>query len=212
MVGYSRNRNARWLAGLASGLLALTAAGGCARAPGASDAGHGMDGSIAPQVRTHDVAVAPRMRDGELKVPADYRRWPVFLVGIDKPDSGQIRDIYIDALAHRTAEGDPFPIGTVSVMEIWTAQRTGDGALRRTPDGRLVKDALASIFVMGKSAGAGELVSPALRNGDWVYASYGSDGTTPGGPPAAACRSCHLAQASKDWVFRYDEYFASRRR
>ncbi len=170
-----------------------------------------MDGSMAP-VASNATALAPGMRDGELKVPAGYRNWPMYVVGIDKPTTGQIRDIYVGPAAHRTAKGDPFPIGTVSVMEIWSARKAPDGALQRSADGKLVKDTLASVFVMGKSEGAGALAPAALRNGDWVYASYGGDGMTPGGPPAAACRTCHLGQASTDWVFRYDEYFASRKR
>jgi hemoglobin len=63
---------------------------------------------------------------------------------------------------------------------------------------------------MGKGAGWGQAVPPALRNGNWVYASF-----LPGGAVAPddlnACRTCHLPAAGKDYVQRYDEHFAQRR-
>ena len=95
-------------------------------------------------------------------------------------------------------------------MELWTAKRTADGNALVSASGGLVKDKLSLIFLMGKSAGAGALVDPALRNGDWVYAGYKADGRTPGGPSADKCRTCHLKASDKDWIFRYDEYFAKR--
>lgn len=97
-------------------------------------------------------------------------------------------------------------------MEIWKAKKKPDGALERSASCTLIKSELASIFLMGKSEGAGAGIAPAPRNGDWVYAAYGADGKTPAGPPAAACRGCHLGQASTDWVFGYNEYFTSRSR
>lgn len=154
--------------------------------------------------------VSSKMADGEIAVPAGYRQWPKYLIGIDKAAAKQIRDIYISPKGHQTSKGESFPDGTVSVMEIWTAKTAADGVLMRSADGKLVKDGLSKVFVMAKSPGAGELVNATLRTGDWVYAGYEADGVTPGGPPTAACRSCHLKQPDTDWVFRYDEYFAKR--
>lgn len=153
---------------------------------------------------------APGLQDGELAVPENYRSWPVFLSAIDKTDGKQIRDIYINPIGHETQAGEEFPHGTISVMELWDAKVDSAGELATDADGKLLKEQLKLIFLMGKSLGAGQLVDPELRNGDWVYAGYQADGVTPGGPDAAACRSCHLAEAEKDWVFRYDEYFSSR--
>jgi len=157
-----------------------------------------------------DGMVMADLRDGDLAVPADYRDWPVYLADLDKVEAKQIRDIYMNPIGHTTEEGGEFPHGTASVMEIWEPKMSADGELETDANGKLVKGELKLVFVMGKSRGAGESVAPELRNGDWVYAAYGSDGVTPGGPPAAACRTCHLSEEGKDWVFRYDQYFASR--
>ena len=153
---------------------------------------------------------APGLQDGQLAVPADYRSWPVFLADIQKNDAGQIRDIYINTVGHATDQGDDFPAGTLSVMEIWKPLMNADGTPEMDANGKMSKDELSLVFLMGKSEGAGELVDPALRNGDWVYAGYQADGVTPGGPDTSACRSCHLPEAENDFVFRYDEYFAKR--
>ena len=132
--------------------------------------------------------------------------WPTFLSGIQKDEGKQIRDIYINDTGHAAGRGQSFPNGTVSVMELWKAKTAADGSLQRGPDGLLVKDELSLIFVMAKSEGAGERVAPELRTGDWVYAGYKADGVTTGGPPVAACRTCHLQAVATDWVFRVDEY------
>lgn len=157
-----------------------------------------------------DSVAAPGLKDGELAVPANYRRWPVFLAGVDKVKAKQIRDIYISPQGHKTKRGDEFPIGTISVMEIWNPKLKADGFPQMSGDGKMIKDSLKLVFVMGKSKGAGSMVDSAQRTGDWVYAGYQADGVTPGGPGASACRGCHITQPDKDWIFRYDEYFAKR--
>ncbi|ASJ70203.1 cytochrome P460 family protein [Granulosicoccus antarcticus] len=157
-----------------------------------------------------DSVAAPGLKDGELAVPSNYREWPVFLADIDKVDAKQIRDIYISPIGSKTKEGEAFPVGTIAVMEIWNPQMSAAGNLEMDSNGKLIKADLKSVFLMGKSVGAGAMVPESLRNGDWVYASYQADGVTSNGPDATACRACHVPQADKDWVHRYDEYFASR--
>ncbi len=173
---------------IASTLLAL--AGGCSQMGGTS---------------------ATKMKDGQLAVPADYRSWPKFLVDIDRPDAKQVRDIYLNPLGHATKAGDPFPNGTISVMDIFAARENPDGTLMKGADGKLVKGALAKVFVMGKGAGWGETVTPAeLKNGDWIYSGFAADAKTPSKDDIATCRACHLPVAGKDFVHRYDEYFEKR--
>ena len=175
---------------LAIGSTLLALAGGCAQMGGMPTA---------------------KLKDGELAAPADYRSWPKFLVGIQRPDAKQIRDIYINPQGHATKAGDMFPNGTISVMEIYKAKENPDGTLAKGADGNLVKGDLAKVFVMGKGAGWGNSVTPAeLKNGDWVYSAYKADGKTPSGDDIAPCRACHLPLTNKDFVHRYDEYFEKR--
>ena len=152
---------------------------------------------------------APPKKDGELAIPADYKSWPKFLADVDRPDAKQVRDIYINPVGQKTSAGKPFPDGTLFVMENYAAKQLPDGTLERRPDGKLVKAQLLRIFIMGKGRGWGESVTAELRNGDWIYAAYLSDGK-PAGDPISVCRACHLPLASKDYVYRYDEYFQKR--
>jgi len=155
-------------------------------------------------------ASSPPPGDGALTVPADYRRWPVFLTGIDRPDVKQVRDIYVNPTGSTAVAGQPFPAGTVFVMELHKAAEGADGNLTRDAAGKLVKGDLIKTFVMGKGEGWGATVTPPeLRNGDWLYAAWLPDGTA-APDPVAGCRGCHLPQAGKDFVHRADEYFAGR--
>lgn len=190
------------------GGLAMLAAS-CAQMQGSGKPGKAMqqDGKT---MNASMGLVAPGLRDGELAIPDGYRTWPVFLSGIDKPAAKQIRDIYINPKGHSAPDGGPFPVGTMSVMEIWKPRLDAVGKPVTDADGKMIKESLSLVFAMGKSAGAGALTDKALSNGDWVYAGYQADGKTPGGPAASACRACHLPQADNDFVFRADEYFKTR--
>ena len=82
----------------------------------------------------------PAPKDGELAQPTDYKSWPVFLAGIEKP-TGHIRDIYINPTGAAAKKGEAFANGTVSVMEIYKATKTGD---------KMTKAGLEKVFVMYK--------------------------------------------------------------
>ena len=146
-------------------------------------------------------------KDGELALPADYKSWPVFLKEVQKPDA--VRDLYVNPVGARTAKGQMFPNGTRFVMEIYSAKKSADGTVEKDAAGKLVKDKLAKVFVMGKEEGWGQDVPDNLKTGSYVYAAY-----TPDGQPLKAnfaeCRACHAPLVQKDFVHRYDEYFEKR--
>jgi Cytochrome P460 len=155
--------------------------------------------------------VVQKYSDGELPVPANYKSWPKFLSDVQRPDSKQVRDIYMNPIGHSTKMGEAFPNGTISVMEIYKVREAADGTPLQGPDGKLVKGELSKIGVMGKGPGWGETVNPPeLRNGDWVYSMYMADAKTKAPDDTATCRACHLPLKDKDYVFRYDEYFQKR--
>jgi hemoglobin len=146
-------------------------------------------------------------KDGDLALPEGYRFWPVFLKDVQKSDA--VRDLYINPVGARTSKGEMFPNGTMFVMEIYNAKKAADGSYEQGPDGKLVKDKLAKIFVMGKDKYWGQDVPENLKTGAWVYAAFTGEGK-----PLAAnfteCRACHVPLAQKDFVHRYDEYFEKR--
>ncbi len=166
---------------------------------------------LASCAQTPPPAPVAKVKDGELRLAADYKTWPVFLKEVQRPDAKQIRDIYINTVGSKTAAGKAFPNGTVSVMELYKAKENADGTLSKGADGKLEKGALLKVFVMGKGDGWGESAPAGMKNGDWVYAAYLPDGK-PAPDPIVACRSCHLPLGeSKDFVHRYDEYFQVRK-
>lgn len=154
------------------------------------------------------------VKDGELPVPAGYKSWPKFLSAIQRPDAKQVREIYMNPVAQKGTAAAGFPNGSLFVMENYAAKANADGTLVTGPDGKLVKGDLLRVFVMGKNPGWGQDVPDALKNGNWIYASYlgkdGQAGDKAAGDNLVTCRACHapLTQ-SKDFVHRYDEYFAT---
>lgn len=151
-------------------------------------------------------AAAPS--DGDIAVPADYRSWSRFVPTVDKAKAGQVREIYINDVGLQADRGDAFPPGTVSVMEIYKAQRDKAGSLVRDGRGRLVKDDLASIFVMQKGSDWGRRQpGGVIDNGDWVYGAFKADGMTMATNDFGKCRECHQPLAGDDYVARYAEHF-----
>lgn len=153
-------------------------------------------------------AAAPAaLNDGELKLPADYKTWPKYLSNIQRPDAKQVREIYMNPLSKKNGSRERgFPNGTVFVMENYAAAANADGSLKTGPDGKLVKDKLLAVFVMGKDAGWGAKAMPELKNGNWIYSAYTPTGDK-GPQDLNTCRACHLPLSNKDFVHRYDEYW-----
>ena len=83
--------------------------------------------------------VEKKYSDGELPLPADYKSWPKFLSDVQRPDSKQVRDLYINPIGNSAKMGEEFPYGTITVMEIYKAQEAADGTPLKGPDGKLVK-------------------------------------------------------------------------
>jgi hemoglobin len=154
-------------------------------------------------------ARAPKLKDGELGLPADYKNWPKFLSAVQRPDAKQVREIYMNPIARTAKAGQSFADGSLLVMENYAAQTNPDGTLKTGADGKLVKGNLLRVFVMGRNRGWGQDVPEPLRNGNWIYSRFQANGQ-PSTEDIATCRGCHAPLPTKDFVHRYDEYFAQR--
>lgn len=167
---------------------------------------------LASCAQTPPPAAVAKLKDNELAVPANYKSWSSTLLNVQRPDTKQIRDIYVNTIGAAAKAGGKFANGTVAVMEIYPVQLAADGTPVKGADGNFVKGNLAKVFVMGKGEGWGESAPAGLKNGDWIYAAYLADGKTVSQDPIAACRGCHLPLGdAKDFFHRYDEYFQKRR-
>lgn len=152
----------------------------------------------------------PKLEDSEIAMPAGYQSWPKFLSAVQRPDVKQVREIYVNPTGYKTKQGDAYPQGSMFVMENWAAKTNADGTPAEGPDGKLIKDRIAKVFLMQKGPGFGSKVPQELKNGDWVFSSYDAAGNKIA-EDFTTCRKCHLPLASKDYVWRYDEHFATRK-
>lgn len=161
------------------------------------------------EVGSAETGSAPvKLKDGEPALPVAYRNGPKFLSEIQRPDIKQVRELFINAVGAATKAGQPFPNGTVMVMELYKVKLDGETPVIG-PDGKLMKGDLAKIFVMEKGEGWGQEVPENLRTGHWVFAAYGPDGKALS-EDFSKCRGCHAPLTMKDFVPRYDEYFEKR--
>ena len=148
------------------------------------------------------------MVDGSTATPSDYKNWPKFVGTVDKVATPQIRELYINQAGMMSKRGEDFPSGTISIMELYEAQKMPDGKPRMDKQGGLIKGKLSKIFIMEKGEGWGsQQPAGTIDNGDWIYSAYLADGKTPATKDFADCRSCHLPLADKDYIARYDEHF-----
>ena len=149
------------------------------------------------------------LNDGQLPLPVDYKGWASFLSAVQREDARQVRDIYMNADAGKGSAERGFPEGSTFVMENWTVRLDADGKPVRSADGKLVKDKLAAVFVMGKNPGWGAGVPEAQQTGNWIYTAFKGNGELNGEARYDTCRGCHVPLKDKDFVFRYDEHFAA---
>ncbi|MDR4473855.1 MAG: cytochrome P460 family protein [Nitrospira sp.] len=150
------------------------------------------------------VAQAAAPKDGEVALPADYASWPKFLSGVQREDTKQVRELYVNPGGAKACPSGSFPNGTRLVMELYKAKTEGE-TLVKGEDGKLVKGGLAKVFVMEKNEGWGQDVPDHLKNGNWVFGAYGPDGKALA-EDFTKCRACHAPLAQKDFVHRMDEF------
>lgn len=123
---------------------------------------------------------------------------------VDKPDRKIVRYLYINPQALADVKpGEPFPDGTILVMEDHDVALEAGGTPIKGADGRLQPtQRVKAIAVMEKRAGWGETNPfPADKdNGDWEYASFKADGA-PNPIKLDNCHACHLPQKGLDFTF-----------
>jgi hemoglobin len=77
----------------------------------------------------------------------------------------------------------------------------------RSADGRLVEGNLVRVSVLSKGAGFGSIGE--TMTGDWACGAFDAAGNKTADNPGA-CRTRHAPLAGRDFVFRSDEYLATR--
>lgn len=151
---------------------------------------------------------APAPEDDRVGFPEGYATDYARLYVFDRPDNKQVRVIYGNEAAAAARLGEPFPYGSVLVMETYRAKLDGDGSPLLDEAGRYQRDQITGIFVMRKEAGFGAAYEQ-NRTGEWEYVAYRPDGTYLTPPRnTASCAICHGdTRGANDWTFRTTLYF-----
>jgi len=134
--------------------------------------------------------------------PADYKTQHLLYTTVDRHDQKTVREFYASReTVQRAKAGQPLPSGTVLTMEIHKAKLDDKGEPVRDAKGYLVKDGLTAVFVMEKRTGWGTEYSADLRNGEWEYARFTSEGKPPAQVDTIPCFQCHKPKSGQDFVF-----------
>jgi plastocyanin len=166
--------------------------------------------------QTEDLPADPTA--DRVEFPEGYQDEFTIFYEFDRPDNRTARVIYAnEAAASVTADelvaaspvpGEPFPYGSVLVMEVYRTEQDEAGNVVLDENGRYVRGDLFGLFVMRKEAGFGAKYGE-QRNGEWEYMAYRPDGSQLLPPEATfSCASCHVeAGQGQDWVFGTERAF-----
>ncbi|MBI2916898.1 MAG: cytochrome P460 family protein [Chloroflexi bacterium] len=159
------------------------------------------------QAPTPTLGPAPRV--DRVGFPEGYATKFQVLYVFDRPGNKQARVVYGNDKAASRKPGEPYPYGSVIVIEHYAAKLDAQGTIMKDADGHYVRDRLINVFAMRKEPGYGADYQH-LRTDEWEYAAYNTGGTHFLPPERTAfCSACHqFAGVKRDWVFRGDLVFA----
>lgn len=133
--------------------------------------------------------------------PAGFTRYQI----VNRPELGQVRYLYANAVAVEAARaGQPLPDGSVLVREQHTARVDADKKPVKGADGYFESDRLLGYSVMVRNAGWGRDFPDMLRNGDWNYANYTAARQPRSGVNQADCLACHKPLEKQSYSFGFE--------
>jgi len=151
------------------------------------------------------VANADGHKMNEIKFPKDYQSFKNYFSG-DRlsPNDGQVIRIFANDIAVKGMEKDgKLPYGSVIAAEVYKAKKDKDGEVIESDLGRRVRSKLAAIAVMEKRKGFGADLPKDLKNGEWDFAVFKTDGSV-AKKDLNKCRACHAPLTDKDHVFSFE--------
>jgi plastocyanin len=162
----------------------------------------------APPPPTPTLLPAPKEnRVGALQnYPKD---WTLMYVH-DRGTNAQVRVICGNSVAISGKVGEPFPYGSILVMETWNAKAgSAPGTLALDDKGHFIRENLVSLHVMRKEKGFGADYKQ-FQAGEWEFVGYRPDGSILNAPEATGfCADCHSAALTEktDWTFRALQFY-----
>jgi Cytochrome P460 len=138
----------------------------------------------------------------KVKIPATYASSYVKIAMIDRYDNKTIRTVFMNPEAWDAAKpGQPLPDGTTLILEARPAKLGADGQPQLDADGRFMPtDQIVLIAVQQKRAGWGTEYDTAIRNGEWEYAVFETDGSLKTSVAVQPCMQCHKPRSADDFT------------
>lgn len=142
--------------------------------------------------------------------PEGYQEEFTIFYEFDRPDNKTARVIYANEAAASVQPGQPFPYGSILVMDVYRTKKDEAGNVLLDENGRFVRDELSAHFIMRKEPGFGAKYGE-VRSGEWEYVAYKPDGTYQAAPDKTTpCAVCHVETGfGKDWVFGAHRFFGN---
>jgi len=103
----------------------------------------------------------------------------------------------------KTDEDGKLPFGSILVGEIFSAKKDGEGGVITSSLGRRIIDKLALIAVMQREEGWGADYPETIRNGNWEYAAFNTDGSV-SDRDVTTCAACHAPLGKTNFLFSYE--------
>jgi len=144
----------------------------------------------------------PNLTTARVTLPEGYPSGFTMYTTVNRPDIGQVRYLYANAVALQAArEGKPLPDGSVLVLEQHAAKMDADKKPVVGNDGFFERDRLLAYAVMERRAGWGKDIPEMLRNEDWNYAVYTPAKQQRAGVNQADCLACHKPLDRMSYTF-----------
>ena len=139
--------------------------------------------------------------------PEGYQETYALFYEFDRAQNKTARVVYANEAAASVQPGQPFPYGSILVMEVYRTQQDDAGNVVMAANRRFTRSELSGLFVMRKEPGFGVKYGD-QRNGEWEYVAYRADGTFLTPPERTQpCAACHVETSGKDWVFGSHRFF-----
>ncbi|MEP7198485.1 MAG: cytochrome P460 family protein [Chloroflexota bacterium] len=165
-----------------------------------------------PTARPPTATPRPAPQADHVGFPDGYQTSFKFMGISDRVDNKQVRLICGNDKALSTKPGQPYAYGSVLIFESWRPKEDSSGNVIKDANGRFIREALTTVFVMRKEPGFGTEYQN-LRNGEWEYVAYRPDKTVSTLPQQSfSCAACHLGVGPEhDFVLRDDIFTAKDR-
>ena len=161
--------------------------------------------SLSPAPSAAKSDFLPGLAKTQASLPAGYPTGFTMYQTVNRPDIGQVRYLYANAVAAQAArDGRPLPDGSLLVLEQHAAKMDADKKPLVGADGFFERDRLLAYAIMERGAGWGKEIPEMLRNEDWNYAVHTPQRQARAGVHQADCLACHKPLDKQSFVFSID--------